>query len=634
MSTTEYSGYKYLDKIDSPFDLKKMGGAELPEVCKDIRSFLIDCLANNPGHFGASLGVVELTVALHYVYNTPHDKIVWDVGHQAYGHKILTGRKNDFQTNRKLGGLSGFPKISESEFDAFGVGHSSTSISATLGMSVASSLKGEKNRQHIAVIGDGALTGGEAFEGLNNAGVNKSNMLVILNDNGISIDKGVGAIKDLLLNVTTSRVYNNFKGKAWNALGILGTEGPTPRKIIQKINLAIKNTFLKKSDLMESLNMRYFGPVDGHDVEKLVKVMELLKDISGPKLLHVITKKGKGFERAEADQTTFHAPGVFDKTTGELKKEDTSHLPPKYQDVFGITITDLARDNKDIVAISPAMLSGSSLTIMQKEFPDRVFDVGIAEQHAITFSAGLAISGLKPFCNIYSTFLQRGYDQLIHDVAIQKLNVTFCIDRGGLVGEDGPTHHGSFDLAFLRLVPNIKIMAPMDEMELRNMLYTCQKKDLGPTSIRYPRGRGYNLDWKNNYEEVQIGKGRELLAGDNIAIVSIGHVGNFAVQAAKQVKDITKVGVYDMRFLKPYDSEMLHKIFKNYDSIITVEDGTVIGGLGSLLSEFKNMHKYTNSIKVLGIPDQFIEHGKPAELHAICGFDVNGIISEIKNVIK
>ncbi len=634
MSTTEYSGYKYLDKIDSPFDLKKMGGAELPEVCKDIRSFLIDCLANNPGHFGASLGVVELTVALHYVYNTPHDKIVWDVGHQAYGHKILTGRKNDFQTNRKLGGLSGFPKISESEFDAFGVGHSSTSISATLGMSVASSLKGEKNRQHIAVIGDGALTGGEAFEGLNNAGVNKSNMLVILNDNGISIDKGVGAIKDLLLNVTTSRVYNNFKGKAWNALGILGTEGPTPRKIIQKINLAIKNTFLKKSDLMESLNMRYFGPVDGHDVEKLVKVMELLKDIPGPKLLHVITKKGKGFERAEVDQTIFHAPGVFDKTTGELKKEDTSHLPPKYQDVFGITITDLARDNKDIVAISPAMLSGSSLTIMQKEFPDRVFDVGIAEQHAITFSAGLAISGLKPFCNIYSTFLQRGYDQLIHDVAIQKLNVTFCIDRGGLVGEDGPTHHGSFDLAFLRLVPNIIIMAPMDEMELRNMLYTCQKKDLGPTSIRYPRGRGYNLDWKNNYEEVQIGKGRELLAGDNIAIVSIGHVGNFAVQAAKQVKDITKVGVYDMRFLKPYDSEMLHKIFKNYDSIITVEDGTVIGGLGSLLSEFKNMHKYTNSIKLLGIPDQFIEHGKPAELHAICGFDVNGIVSEIKNVIK
>ncbi len=634
MSTTEYSGYKYLDKIDSPFDLKKMGGAELPEVCKDIRSFLIDCLANNPGHFGASLGVVELTVALHYVYNTPHDKIVWDVGHQAYGHKILTGRKNDFQTNRKLGGLSGFPKISESEFDAFGVGHSSTSISATLGMSVASSLKGEKNRQHIAVIGDGALTGGEAFEGLNNAGVNKSNMLVILNDNGISIDKGVGAIKDLLLNVTTSRVYNNFKGKAWNALGILGTEGPTPRKIIQKINLAIKNTFLKKSDLMESLNMRYFGPVDGHDVEKLVKVMELLKDIPGPKLLHVITKKGKGFERAEADQTTFHAPGVFDKTTGELKKEDTSHLPPKYQDVFGITITDLARDNKDIVAISPAMLSGSSLTIMQKEFPDRVFDVGIAEQHAITFSAGLAISGLKPFCNIYSTFLQRGYDQLIHDVAIQKLNVTFCIDRGGLVGEDGPTHHGSFDLAFLRLVPNIIIMAPMDEMELRNMLYTCQKKDLGPTSIRYPRGRGYNLDWKNNYEEVQIGKGRELLAGDNIAIVSIGHVGNFAMQAAKQVKNIAKVGVYDMRFLKPYDSEMLHNVFKNYDSIITVEDGTVIGGLGSLLSEFKNMHKYTNSIKLLGIPDQFIEHGKPAELHAICGFDVNGIVSEIKNVIK
>ena len=634
MDIEKINTYKYLDEIDSPFDLKKIERTELPEVCKDIRSFLIDCLANNPGHFGASLGVIELSVALHYVYNTPYDKIVWDVGHQAYGHKILTGRKNEFHTNRKLGGLSGFPNINESEFDAFGVGHASTSISATLGMAVASDLKGEKNRQHIAIIGDGALSGGEAFEGLNNAGVNKSNMLVILNDNGISIDKGVGAIKDMLLNVTTSRVYNNFKGKAWDALGILGTEGPTPRKIIQKINLAIKNTFLKKSDLMESLNMRYFGPVDGHDVEKLVKIMNLLKVIPGPKLLHVITKKGKGFKEAEINQTTFHAPGIFDRETGALKKEDTSHLPPKYQDVFGYTITDLARENKNIVAISPAMLSGSSLTIMQKEFPDRVFDVGIAEQHAVTFSAGLAISGLKPFCNIYSTFLQRGYDQLIHDVALQKLNVTFCIDRGGLVGEDGPTHHGSFDLAYLRLVPNITVMAPINEMELRNMLYTCQKKDLGTVSIRYPRGRGFNINWRNDFEEIEIGKAKELIKGDDVAIVTIGHVGNFALQAAEILKDITKVGVYDMRFLKPYDAEMLHMIFKNYKHIVTVEDGTIIGGLGSLLSDFKNMHAYANRISILGIPDQFIEHGKPAELHAICGFDTNGIVSEIKNIIK
>ncbi len=625
--------YKYLDNIDSPLDLKKLHRDDLGDVCCDIRSFLIDCLANNPGHFGASLGVVELTVALHYVFNTPSDKIVWDVGHQAYGHKILTGRKTDFHTNRKLGGLSGFPNITESEFDAFGVGHSSTSISAALGMAVASKIKGENNKQHIAIIGDGALSGGEAFEGLNNAGVNKSNILVILNDNGISIDKGVGAIKDMLLNVTTSRTYNNFKGKAWDALGILGKEGPAPRKIIQKINVAIKNTFLKRSDLMESLNMRYFGPVDGHDVAKLVRILTLMKDIPGPKLLHVITKKGKGFKQAEDHQTTFHAPGLFDKETGALKKVDTSHLPPKYQDVFGHTITDLATTNKNIVAVSPAMLSGSSLTIMQKKFPDRVFDVGIAEQHAVTFSGGMAISGLKPFCNIYSTFLQRAYDQVIHDIALQKLNVTFCIDRGGLVGEDGATHHGTFDLAYLRLIPNITLMAPMNEMELRNMLYSCQKNDLGTVSIRYPRGRGFNANWKNKMQEVEIGKGRELLSGDDIAIVTIGHVGNFAMQAAEKLSSISKVGVYDMRFLKPYDADLLHKVFKQYKNIISVEDGTVIGGLGSLLTEFKNLHNYTNHISILGIPDQFVEHGKPAELHAICGYDTNGIISEVKKLL-
>ena len=634
MDSKDIGSYNFLDGINNPSDLKQISREDLPKVCADIRSFLIDCLASNPGHFGASLGVVELTVALHYVLNTPDDKLIWDVGHQAYGHKILTGRKAEFHTNRKLGGISGFPKIEESEFDAFGVGHSSTSISAALGMAVASDLKGETHRQHIAVIGDGALTGGEAFEALNNAGVAKSNILVILNDNGISIDKGVGSIKDFLLDVTTSRTYNKIKDRTWNVLGILGKEGPSPRKILQKFGQAVKNTVLKRSDLMESLNMRYFGPVDGHDVERLVRVLKLMKNIPGPKLLHIVTKKGKGFKSAEAHQTTFHAPGKFDKTTGVLQKEDTSHLPPKYQDVFGESITELARKNKKIVAVSPAMLSGSSLTIMQKVFPKRVFDVGIAEQHAVTFSAGMAAQGLVPFCNIYSTFLQRAYDQVIHDVALQKLNVTLCIDRGGLVGEDGPTHHGSFDLAYLRLIPNMTIMAPMNEMELRNMLYTCQKKNLGAVAIRYPRGRGFNTNWKNDFQEVEIGKGKELKSGKDIAIISIGHVSNFAMQAAEILKEEANVGVYDMRFLKPYDSELLHKVFSEYKYIISVEDGTVVGGLGSLLTEYKNQFLFKNNISILGIPDQFIEHGKPSELHAICGYDTNGIVSEVKRIIN
>lgn len=634
MDNKEEVNYKVLDKVDNPQDLKQLSGEQLPLICDDIRQFLIDCLAKNPGHFGASLGVVDLTVALHYVFNTPYDKIIWDVGHQAYGHKVLTGRKSQFHTNRKLGGISGFPKISESEFDAFGVGHSSTSISAALGMAVASELKGEKDRQHIAIIGDGALTGGEAFEGLNNAGVSDSNLLVILNDNGISIDRGVGTLKEFLLDVTTSRAYNRIKDRTWDALGVLGTKGPAPRKILQKMGQGLKNTFLKRSDLMESFNMRYFGPVDGHDVERLVRVLKLLREIPGPKLLHVITKKGKGFQQAELDQTTFHAPGRFDKTTGELHKEDTSHLPPKYQDVFGHTILELAEKNEKIQGVTPAMLSGSSLNIMQDRMPHRVFDVGIAEQHAVTFSAGLASQGLKPFCNIYSTFMQRAYDQVIHDVALQDLDVTLCLDRGGLVGEDGPTHHGSFDLAYLRLVPNMTIMAPMNEMELRNMMYTCQLKSCGPVSIRYPRGRGFNSDWRNEFEEVEIGKGRKLREGKEIAIVGIGHVSNFAMQAAEQLADEIDVAVYDMRFLKPYDSEMLHEVFKNHKYVISVEDGTIVGGLGSLLTEFKNEYAYTSKIALLGIPDQFIEHGKPEELHAICGYDSHGIASTVKNMLE
>jgi len=624
--------YQYLDNIDNPNDLKNVKRENLPFVCDDIRKFIIDNLCDNPGHFGASLGVVELTVALHYVYNTPYDKIVWDVGHQAYGHKIITGRKAEFYTNRKFGGISGFPKITESEFDAFGVGHASTSISAALGMSVAADLMGEKDRQHIAVIGDGALTGGEAFEALNNAGVVNSNLLVILNDNGISIDKGVGSLKEFLLDVTTSKVYNKVKDKTWDALGALGTKGPTPRKIIQRMGQAVKNTFLKRSDLMESLNMRYFGPIDGHDVDRLVRVLKLLKDIPGPKLLHVVSKKGKGFQQAEIDQTAFHAPGKFDKKTGAIRKVDTSNLPPKYQDVFGNTILELAKKNDKIVAVTPAMLSGSSLTIMQKEMPKRVFDVGIAEQHAVTFSAGLSLQGLTPFCNIYSTFLQRAYDQIIHDIALQELDVVLCIDRGGLVGEDGPTHHGSFDLAYLRLVPNMTIMAPMNEMELRNMMFTCQSKKLGAVSIRYPRGRGFNRKWQNVFEEIEIGKGQKLVEGKDIAIVSIGHVSNFALEAASALKPEIQASVYDMRFLKPYDEEMLHEAFTKHKHIVSVEDGTIIGGLGSLLSDFKNEHNYTSEIHILGIPDKFIEHGTPSELHALCGYDANGIISTIKNI--
>lgn len=626
--------FKHLQNIDNPSDLKKLQESELPDLCTDLRHFLIDTLAQNPGHFGASLGVVELTVALHYVYNTPYDKMVWDVGHQAYIHKILTGRKNQFHTNRKLGGISGFPKIAESEFDAFGVGHSSTSISAALGIAVASKIKGENTRQHIAIIGDGALTGGQAFEGLNNAGISKTNLLVILNDNGISIDKGVGALKEFLLNVTTSHAYNRIKDKTWEALGVLGTQGPSPRRILQKINQAIKNTFLKRSDMMESLNMRYFGPIDGHDVERLVKVLRLLNDLPGPKLLHVVTKKGKGFQQAELDQTTFHAPGKFDKETGLIAEEDCSHLPPKYQDVFGNTLLELARSNPKIIGVTPAMLSGCSLNIMQDKMPHRVFDVGIAEQHAVTFSAGAASMGLTPFCNIYSTFLQRAYDQVIHDVALQKLNVVFCIDRGGLVGEDGPTHHGSFDLAYLRLVPNLTVMAPMDESELRNIMYTVQKQEVGPISIRYPRGRGVKVKWQTHFELMPLGKGRCLQEGSKLALVSIGHVGNFAMEAAQKLNPAHKIGVFDLRFLKPVDESLLKKVFDQYPHIISIEDGTVIGGLGSLLTEFKNQRGYSNSIHILGIPDHFIEHGKPAELHKLCGFDTESIFIKAKEILN
>ena len=636
MDKQDTKSQNLLSSIDSPADLKKLKVSQLPQLCDELRSFIVDTLADNPGHFGASLGVVEMTVAMHYVYNTPDDKLVWDVGHQAYGHKILTGRKDQFHTNRKYHGISGFPKISESKYDAFGVGHSSTSISAALGMAVASKLQGNSKRNHIAIIGDGALTGGEAFEGLNNAGVNKgANLLVILNDNGISIDKGVGSLKEFLLDVTTSKAYNRIKDKTWRALGVLGKEGPSPRNILRRFLQSVKNVVLTRSEIMESLNMRYFGPVDGHDVVRLVRVFKLMKGIEGPKLLHIITKKGKGFKQAEIDQTKYHAPGKFDKNTGAIQSSDTSHLPPKYQDVFGHTIVELAEKNDKIVGISPAMLSGSSMNNMMDKMPDRTFDVGIAEQHAVTYSGGLAIQGMMPFCNIYSTFLQRAYDQIIHDIALQKLNVIFCIDRGGLVGEDGPTHHGSFDLAYLRLIPNMTISAPMNEMELRNMMFTAQLENMGPFSIRYPRGKGVNTNWQNEMEEVKIGKGRLIRHGKDLAIISLGHVGNFAVSAADKLSNEgIEAEIIDMRFLKPFDEELLHQTLKRFDKIITVEDGTVVGGLGSLVSEFITTHNYTNTISILGIPDQFIEHGTPDQLYHDCEYDADGIYLAAKNIVE
>lgn len=627
---------EYLHKILFPSDLKKLDIAELPKVSQELRQFIIDIVSSNPGHFGASLGVVELTVALHYVFNTPKDKIVWDVGHQAYGHKILTGRRDVFHTNRKYKGISGFPKPSESEYDAFGVGHSSTSISAALGMAKAAKLKNDEDQQIVAVIGDGSMTAGLAFEGLNNAGIEKTNLLVILNDNNMAIDPNVGALKEYLLDITTSKTYNKFKDDVWNLLGYLNKLGHNYRKLAQKIDTAIKSFLLKQSNLFESLNFRYFGPVDGHDVIYLTKILNDLKDIKGPKLLHVVTQKGKGFKQAELNQTTWHAPGKFDKTTGEiLKVKSDKPLPPKYQDVFGHTIVELARKNEKIVGITPAMPTGCSLNIMMKEIPERTFDVGIAEQHAVTFSAGLSIEGMLPFCNIYSSFMQRAYDQMVHDVAIQNLNVVFCLDRGGLVGEDGATHHGVYDLAYMRSIPNMIVSAPMNEEELRNLMYTAQLENMGPFSIRYPRGRGVMTEWKTAMKEVPVGKGRLIRKGSDIAILSIGHVGNYVIEAAKELaKKRIDIEHYDMRFAKPIDNEILHHVGKNFKAVITIEDGTIVGGFGSAVLEFMNDNGYTPVVKRLGVPDKFIDHGTPQELHKECGFDVEGIIKTAQQLAQ
>lgn len=625
----EKSGY-LLPSIQSPADLRKLSAGELPVLCQELRDFIIDTVSNNPGHFGASLGVVELTVALHYIFNTPYDALIWDVGHQAYGHKILTGRRDNFHTNRKYGGISGFPKMKESEFDAFGVGHSSTSISAALGMAVASKIKGE-NRKVVAVIGDGALTGGMAFEGLNNAGFLKSDILVILNDNNMAIDPNVGGFSQSLLNVAKSHTYNRMKDDIWEGLGKLKGFGPFARKVVQKTEGAIKNMLLHESNLFESFNFRYFGPVDGHDVVYLTQVLADLKEIRGPKLLHVHTKKGKGFAEAELNQTKFHAPGKFDKVTGQIYTCDCGlEKAPKFQNVFGETIVELAEQNDKIVGITPAMPSGCSLNIMMAKMPDRAFDVGIAEQHAVTFSAGLAAQGMVPFCNIYSTFMQRAYDQIIHDVALQGLNVVFCLDRGGLVGEDGPTHHGVFDLAYMRNIPNMIVAAPMDEIELRNMMYTAQLPDMGPFSIRYPRGCGTNLNWRVPFQKIEPGTGRMVSDGQDIAILTIGKPGIYAQRAIKKlVRNNIKPAHYDMRFVKPLDETILHEVFGKFRHIVTVEDGTVKGGFGSALAEFMANNGYMAHLRIIGIPDKFIEHGSIEQLYKDCGLDTDGIATAV-----
>jgi len=623
-----------LPKINYPADLKQYKEEDLEQISQELRQYIIDVVSVNGGHFGSSLGVVELTVALHYVLNTPYDKLVWDVGHQAYGHKILTGRKSVFHTNRILHGISGFPKISESEYDTFGVGHSSTSISAALGMAVASHYKGEKDRQHVAVIGDGAMTAGLAFEGLNHAGIENSNLLVILNDNCMSIDPNVGALKEYLTSITISKSYNRFRDDISSVLIKLSELGPNAHTFVKKIEKSIKGTLLKQSNLFEALNFRYFGPVDGHDVKKLAAILRDLKDIPGPKLLHCITVKGKGFALAEKDQTKWHSPGLFDKMTGEIKKS-ASDKPqaPKYQDVFGHTLVELAEKNLSIVGITPAMPSGSSMNIMMKAMPQRAFDVGIAEQHAVTFSAGLATQGLVPFCNIYSSFMQRAYDQVIHDVAIQNLNVVFCLDRAGVAGADGATHHGAYDLAYMRCIPNMTVAAPMNEEELRNLMYTAQLKDQGPFSIRYPRGNGVMIDWKRPFKTLEIGKGRKICDGEEVAILTIGHVGNFAVEACKE---LNSEGIhpahYDMRFVKPLDEALLHDVLKRYKTIVTVEDGCLQGGMGSAVLEFMADHNYHAQVIRLGMPDEVVEHGEQAELWAICGYDTNSIIETVKKV--
>lgn len=622
-----------LESINTPEDLKKVPEDSLIDLCQELRRKIIDDCAENPGHLGSSLGVIELTVALHYVMNTPYDNLIWDVGHQSYAHKILTGRKDSFKTKRLYKGISGFPRMTESPYDSFGTGHSSTSISAALGMAIAAKLQGETDRLSVAVIGDGSMTGGLAFEALNNAGVYDSNLLIILNDNNMAIDPNVGGLNEYLLDISTSKTYNKIKGDVWNILGKLNRISPGMRSFIQNIDNSIKSMLLKRSNLFEAMGLRYFGPVDGHDINHLIKVLRDLKNIPGPKVLHCITVKGKGFKQAETDQTVWHAPGKFNKETGERIKETNPTRFLKFQDVFGNSILELAKSNPKIIGITPAMPTGCSLNIMMHEMPDRCFDVGIAEQHAVTFSAGLAAKGFVPFCNIYSSFMQRAYDQIIHDVALQGLNVIFCLDRAGFVGSDGATHHGAYDLAYLRCIPNLTIAAPFDEEELRNMMYTAQLPDKGPFSIRYPKGHGFLENWHTPFRELEIGKGRCLIEGEKVAVISIGSIGNNAKQAISTF-DKNLVALYDMRFLKPIDEVLLHDIFKKFRRIITLEDGTITGGLGSAVVEFMSDHHYTATVIRLGIPDRFVEHGTQKELYAECGYDEAAIARNIRQLLQ
>ena len=621
------NSYNLLKSIDSPEDLRKLKAAQLPEVCDELRQKIIDELSCNPGHFASSLGVIELTVALHYVFNTPYDRIVWDVGHQAYGHKILTGRRDNFHTNRKLNGIRPFPAPKESEYDTFTCGHASNSISAALGMAVAAKHKGEDNRHVVAVIGDGSMSGGLAFEGLNNASSTPNNLLIILNDNDMAIDRSVGGMKQYLLNLQTSESYNRFRFKIARLLEKWGILNDKRRKSLIRFNNSLKSMLAQQQNVFEGMNIRYFGPIDGHDVNGLAKVLKDIKDMQGPKLLHIHTTKGKGFEPAEKAATIWHAPGKFDKETGERIVNDTEGMPPLYQDVFGHTLLELAKQNDKIVGVTPAMPSGCSMNILMKEMPDRGFDVGIAEGHAVTFSGGMAKDGLIPFCNIYSSFMQRAYDNIIHDVALHKQHVVFCLDRAGLVGEDGPTHHGVFDLAYLRSIPNLTIASPMNEHELRKLMYTAQSPDKGPFAIRYPRGRGVLVDWECPLEEIEVGKGRKLKEGKDIAVLSLGPIGNEAMKAiaSAEAKIGKSIAHYDLRFLKPLDEEMLDEIGKNYTSIVTIEDGVLKGGMGSAILEYMADHGYTPKIRRIGIPDCFVQHGTPNELYKICGMDATSI---------
>ena len=628
-------GEHLLNRINFPADLHQLSEEQLPEVCAELRQYIIDVLSENPGHLGASLGTVELTVALHYVFNAPYDRIVWDVGHQAYGHKILTGRREAFHTLRKFGGISGFPNPAESEYDAFIAGHASNSISAAMGMAVASALKHE-DRHVIAVIGDGAMTGGLAFEGLNNASVNPNNLLIILNDNNMAIDHSVGGLSQYLVDITTSQAYNKMRYDVYRGLKKINLIDDSRRDNILRFNNSLKALLTQQHNLFEGFSIRYFGPVDGHDVGYLVKLLNDIKNMQGPKLLHIKTKKGKGFKPAEESATEWHAPGRFNKETGERIIVHKLNEPQLYQDVFGHTLVELAEKDERIVGITPAMPTGCSMTYLMKEFPDRAFDVGIAEGHAVTFSGGMAKDGLQPFCNIYSSFMQRAHDNIIHDVAIQNLPVVLCLDRAGLVGEDGPTHHGAFDMACLRPIPNLTISSPMDEQELRRLMYTAQLPDKGPFVIRYPRGRGVLVNWKCPLEEIPVGKGRKLKEGNDLAVITIGPIGNIAARAITRAEADLNLSIahYDLRFLKPLDEELLHEIGQKFQHVLTIEDGIIKGGMGSAILEFMADNEYKPTVKRIGIPNLFVEHGSVAELYQLCGMDEEGILTKIKEFIN